>query len=543
MTAGTSAAGRFVGQSVLRREDPRLLTGHGRYVDDVMLPGMLHCTFVRSDVARGRITRLDVSAARALEGVLAVLTAADLNARAGPMQPTLLLNVPGAPLRPLAEDDVRFVGDPIALVVAASRYIAEDAADLVEVDIDADAAVLDMEAALEEGASLVHSELPSNLGAEMAFPIMPELEALLRGEGAAHVVTRTYRQNRQTNVPMETRGIVVEYEPAGGSLHAHLSTQNPHEAKLAISRITGVAAHLVRVSAPDVGGGFGQKFFTQRDELTVALAARHLGRTLKWIEDRRENLIASNHARADVAECTFALDGDGRLLGTYIDHLEDAGAYPVGATGGAGQLVAILFTGPYKAPLAACRTRSVWTNTCGRGAYRGPWMFETVAREQMVDDAARAVGMDPLEWRRRNVVPTAELPYTLPTGLPLEYASPAETLEQAAQLIGYDEFRREQQRALTEDGRLLGIGMGLYVEPEHGHDGPARHRDRGRARAPHRLGDGRARHRLARPGHRDDDGAGRGRGARHRHRRRCRCPRRHECDRRSDAAPAEAAPR
>jgi carbon-monoxide dehydrogenase large subunit len=463
-----TSAGRFVGQSVLRREDPRLLTGHGRYVDDVMVPGMLHCNFVRSDVARGRITRLDVSAARALDGVLAVLTAADLNAHAGSMQPTMLLKIPGAPLRPLAEDDVRFVGDPIAFVVAESRYVAEDAADLVEVDIEPDTPVLDIQCALEDGAPLVHPELASNLGAEMAFPIAPELAALLRGEGAAHVVTRRFFQHRQTNVPMETRGIVVEYEPAGGALRAHLSTQNPHEAKLAISRVTGVPVHLVRVSAPDVGGGFGQKFFTQRDELVVALAARRLGRTLKWIEDRRENLIASNHARADVGECTFALDDDGRLLGTYIDHLEDAGAYPVGATGGAGPLVALLFTGPYKAPMAACRTRSVWTNTCGRGAYRGPWMFETVAREQMVDEVARAIGMDPLEWRRRNVVPTGELPYTLPTGLALEYASPAETLEQAAQMIGYDDFRREQQRALTDNGRLLGIGIGLYVEPSTG---------------------------------------------------------------------------
>src|SRR5262249_15289802 len=187
-----------------------------------------------------------------------------------------------------------------------------------------------------------------------------------------------------------------DYEPATGAIHAHLSTQNPHEAKLAISRVTGIRPHLVRVSAPDVGGGFGQKFFTQRDELTIALAAHRLRRSLKWIEDRRENLIASCHARAAIGACTFAVDAAGRLLGTYIDHVEDSGAYPVGAAGGAGALVAMLFTGPYKVPLAASRTRSVWTNTCARGAYRGPWMFETVAREQMVDEVARELGIDPL---------------------------------------------------------------------------------------------------------------------------------------------------
>src|SRR5258707_10616356 len=155
----TSTAGRFVGQSVKRREDPRLLTGHGRYVDDVVLPGMLHCTFVRSDVARGRIVRVDTEAAAALEGVTAVLTAADLNPHAGEMQPTLLLTTPGAPLRPLADGDVRFVGEPIVLIVASSRYVAEDAADLVEVDIDSDPAVIDVEHALDDGVPIVHPEL------------------------------------------------------------------------------------------------------------------------------------------------------------------------------------------------------------------------------------------------------------------------------------------------------------------------------------------------------------------------------------------------
>jgi carbon-monoxide dehydrogenase large subunit len=465
--SATGNAGRFVGQSVRRREDPRLLTGHGRFVDDVMFPGMLHCTFVRSDIARGRITRVDVSAARALDGVHAVFTAADLNPHAETLQPTLLLEMPGAPLRPLADGDVRFVGEPVALVVASSRYVAEDAAELVEVDVESEPAIVDVEMALAPGAPLVHPERDSNVGAEMEFPIAPELQALLDG-GAPHVIRRSFRQHRHTPVPMETRGIVAQYEPSAGEMRVWMSTQNPHEAKQAIARVAGIPAHLVRVQAPDVGGGFGQKFFAQREELTVALAARRLGRTLKWIEDRRENLIASNHARTDVADCVFALGADGTLLGSYIDHVEDSGSFPVGASGGAGALVGILFTGPYKVPLASMRTRSVWTNTCARGAYRGPWMFETVAREQMVDAVARELGIDPLEWRRANVVPTAELPYTLPTGLTLEMVSPADTLEQAAAIIDYDEFRLAQQRALTEDGRLLGIGIGLYVEPSTG---------------------------------------------------------------------------
>jgi carbon-monoxide dehydrogenase large subunit len=464
-----STAGRFVGQKVLRREDPRLLTGHGRFVDDVMLPGMLHCTFVRSDVARGRIVSVDATTARAVDGVVAVFTGADLNGTAGTLQPTLLLEMAGAPHRPLAETDVRFVGDPIALVVATSRYLAEDAAELVEVEIELEPPIVGMEAALSDGAELVHPELGSNVGQEISFPVAPELASLLRGEGDdVRVVTHTLRHHRQTPVPMETRGIVARYEPSSGELRAWMSTQNPHEAKLAIARVTGAAPHLVRVSGDDVGGGFGQKFFAQREELVVALAARRLGRALKWIEDRRENLIASNHARTDVAECTWALTTDGRLLGSYVDHVEDAGAFPIGATGGAGALVGILFTGPYRCERASMRTRSVWTNTCGRGAYRGPWAFESIAREQLVDIAARELGIDPLEWRRRNVVQTSELPYTLPTGISFDHVSPAATLEQAVAMIGYDEFRAEQARAFAADGRLFGIGLGLYVEPSTG---------------------------------------------------------------------------
>jgi len=185
------SAGRFVGQSVQRVEDPRLLTGHGRYVDDVTVPGMLHCAFVRSDVARGSIVRVDASAARALDGVVAVLTADDLNAHAGSMQPTILLTMAGAPLRPVAGGDVRFVGEPVALVVAESRYVAEDAAELVDVEIDPERAVVDVERALDDDAPLVHPELDSNVGAEMAFPIAPELQALLDGPDAAHVVRRS----------------------------------------------------------------------------------------------------------------------------------------------------------------------------------------------------------------------------------------------------------------------------------------------------------------------------------------------------------------
>ena len=461
-------AGRFVGQSVRRKEDPRLLTGRGTYVDDVVVPGMLHAAFLRSDIARGRITRLDVDAARALDGVRAVLTAADLNHRAvGPMLPSMFADGrqgPSAPMRALADGDVRFVGDPIAIVLAESRYVAEDACELVEVDYEQQRAVVDFERS-EDDPELVHPELGSNVAGRMASPPDPELEEILAT--APHVVTETFYQGRSTNVPMETRGIVAEWEPYGGQLHVRMSSQNPHEVRLCCSRILGVPEHCIRVSQSDVGGGFGQKYFMPREEMVVVLAAHLLGRPVKWIEDRRENLLASNHARTDRAVVTMALDDEGQILGARLDHLEDSGAYPMGGTGGVGMFVALLFPGPYRVPKLAWSTTAVWTNTCGRGAYRGPWMFETVAREQMLDVVARTIGIDPLELRRRNVVHREDLPYPAVSGMVYDHVSPEETLEQAAAIVGYDDFRATQRSARAE-GRFLGIGIGLYIEPQTG---------------------------------------------------------------------------
>jgi carbon-monoxide dehydrogenase large subunit len=226
-----------------------------------------------------------------------------------------------------------------------------------------------------------------------------------------------------------------------------------------------VPEHRVRVIGADVGGGFGQKFFMQRDEQIVVAAAVKTGRVVKWIEDRRENLIASNHARADRITVEVAVDADGRMLAAKLDHLEDCGAYPMGGTGGVGPFVAMLFPGPYHIARLGFVSTAVWTNTCGRGAYRGPWMLETVAREEIVDLVARQIGMDPLEVRRVNVLQVDELPHTTPMGMELDHVTPAETLEQAVEIIGYDAFREEQRAAFERDGRLLGIGIGLYVEP------------------------------------------------------------------------------
>src|SRR5262249_17627459 len=242
-----------------------------------------------------------------------------------------------------------------------------------------------------------------------------------------------------------------------------VSTQPPHAVRTVTSRITGGPERCIRVRMGDVGGGFGQKAYLARDEQIVLLAAYHLGIPIKWIEDRRENLVAATSSRADRCTVTIAADDEGQLLGIALDHLDDVGAYPIVPSAGA--MASVIFTGPYRIPKMAVTSRSAYTNTCPRAPYRGPWQFETFAREQAVDALARKMGCDPLELRRRNVLRRAELPYPLPIGLPLVNVSPQETLEQAAGLAGYDAFRARQRTELAA-GRLIGIGIGLYIEPQ-----------------------------------------------------------------------------
>lgn len=450
-------------EGTLRREDVRLLAGRGEFVNDVRPSGTLHAAFLRSPMASGRITRLDVSAARALDGVVAVLTAADLNPKAGPMRPTPMLEADEPALLPLADERIHFAGEPVALVVARDRYVAEDALELIELEIEPGRPVLDPRTATDDTAELVYPQTGSNLYHDMASPVRPRLQRAL--EDSPHIVRATVHQQRHANAPLETRGVVASYDRETGELWANISTQNPHESKLALSRVTGVAPTQVRVTARDVGGSFGLKFWTGREELTVALAARLLGRTIKWIEDMRENLTASTHARTDSATATFALDEDGHILGSYVEHVEDCGAYPTGVIGKAGPFVGMVFTAPYRIPLHAFHFRSVRTNTCPRGAFRGPWAFATVAREQMLDQVARAVGLDPLELRRRNVVAADEFPYTLPTRLVLDHVTPSEGLEEVARRLDYERLRERQRQLFEADGRLLGIGLAMCVEP------------------------------------------------------------------------------
>ena len=473
--AASPAAARYVGQSVARLEDPRLLTGRGRYVANMTPPGTGHVAFARSTRARARITRLDVTAAASLDGVWAAWTAADLNGEVGSLRGSLVLPGGGGPPdHLLADGDVRFVGDPVAVIVAASPAAAADAVELIEIDYDDQAPVLDFETAADRD-DLVHPELGANLSnSAEAWP--PEVDDAMAGADAS--VQATITQNRQANAPMETRGLLAEWRAFDETLDVWISTQSPHETALAAARTLGLAVHQVRVHMGDVGGGFGQKVFLGREEFAVMVCARRLGRPVRWIEGRSENLTSSNHARRDRAEVGLGATADGRFVAATIDHLEDNGAYANGGSPGNGTMACVHLPGPYRIGSVGWRTSSVYTNTCGRGAYRGPWQIESVARELSVDMLARELGIDPLELRRRNVLRAEDLPHDTATGLTYDRISPAECLDQVAEMIDYDGFRAAQHdaraaigHAATPEGgspgagTLPGVGLAVYVEP------------------------------------------------------------------------------
>ncbi|HEV3354176.1 MAG TPA: xanthine dehydrogenase family protein molybdopterin-binding subunit, partial [Acidimicrobiales bacterium] len=459
MTAGA----RFVGQRVARREDARFLTGRGQYVDDLTLPGTLHVAFARSDVARGRITSVDTTAAAAVPGVVAVLVASDLDRLTGEHfvdgeSPDLGYT---RPFCVLADGDVRFVGDPMAMVVAESRYIAEDAVDALDIVVDPEDPVIDPGRALEDGAPLVHPGSSSNLLYELPGGDTGPFDDAIAS--APVVVTETFRQHRYATVPLETRGILASWDPGAGELSVWTSTQGPHGARLYLARLLGIDDSQVRVVMPDVGGSFGLKMHPSREEIAVVLATRILGRPVKWIQDRRENLMSDHHAREDDVTMTVAVDDEGTILALKAEFVESCGAYPA-AFSSATPFTTMIFPGPYRVPACAASARTVHTNTAGRGSYRGPWMIETVGREQVLDRVAARLGMDPLDLRRRNVIGEHELPYALPTGVFYDQMTAAATLEQAAELIGYEHLR-EQQKAWRAEGRLVGIGVSLLAEP------------------------------------------------------------------------------
>ena len=421
---------------------------------------MLHACFVRSPFARARVVGIDTSAALALDGVHAVFTAEDLHPDVhDPWYTIIGKEIPDTPRPPMAEGEVRFVGDLVALVVAEDRYVAEDAAELVDVDYDPLPDVSDYVEA-HGSSELVHQGYEGNVAGYLRGRKPEAVDEACAS--AALVVTETIHQQAYVPVPMETRGIIVEW--SGGELTIWTGTQAPHEVRAFCSRLLGLDEHRIRVIMRDTGGGFGQKVNPLREDMCLMLAARKLPAAVKWIEDRRENLLAAGQARHEHGEAKMAFAEDGALLAAYIDHVQDVGAYPTPWPVGTAAAVGMIFPGPYRIPAAGWTTTSVFSNTAGRTAYRGPWQFESVAREMLLDIAARRMDVDPIDLRRRNLLGLEDLPYRNANGMTYDHISPSEVFELGLEMLDYEAFRREQAEA-REAGRYLGVGTCSYVEP------------------------------------------------------------------------------
>ena len=449
-------AARYIGARVPRKEDGRLLTGKGTFVDDVTLPGMLHVAFVRSPIARGRIRTIDTAVARTMPGVEAVLTVADLDAI-----PCTLLSfflVPTEiPVPLLARDRVCHVGDPVAMVIATDRYLAEDAASLVAVDYDEEDPVVTLADAMR--AAPIHPGTPSNCAAEMGAPADPELEAVLAE--APYLLTRTVRHGRISQSPMETRGVVATRQ-GGEELLVYITCQSPHMIQRVLQQSFALENMAVRVIAKDVGGSFGLKNSPWREEMATIAAVLLLDRPIKWIEDRWENLVSANQAREQEMTTRIAFRKDGTLIAAHADYHSNNGAYPQGAD--ANLAVHLFMWAAYKMPRPAFLTRGWYTNTIGLAAYRGPWAMESLARETMLDLAARELGIDPIEIRRRNLITRADQPTVTPLGIPLEDITPAECLDKLLETFDIAAFRQEQAAA-RRAGCYLGLGIATYIEP------------------------------------------------------------------------------
>jgi carbon-monoxide dehydrogenase large subunit len=457
-----TTAGRFVGRSVRRVEDPRLLTGRGRYTDDVDLPRTLELAFVRSPVPHATIASVDLAAARTAPGVERVLAIGDLD-ELGIGEMPLTSVMPGQrcvsyPL--LARGRVRFVGEPVAVVVAESRYLAEDAAELVEVEYDPLPVVTDPLQALEPDAPLLHEEWGTN----EIVGISNASGDVERALAEADVVVRErFRSHRYTSVPLEGRAAVADVGE-DGVLTFRLSSQAPHRARTHLAALLGWPEHRLRVVTPFVGGGFGLKDHFYSEEALVALVAVQSGRPARWVEDRHEHFIASVHAREQLHDVELAARADGTILGLrdrivadYGGRLERVGIGPLGTT-----LVAM--PGPYRFSSYRADAVAVATNKVPSGGYRGFGITQAVfVMERAVDRLARELGMDPAELRRLNFVRPDEFPYASASGLAYDSGDYGAALDRALELAEYDAWR-ERQAAWRGEGRYVGVGICSYVE-------------------------------------------------------------------------------
>jgi carbon-monoxide dehydrogenase large subunit len=463
----------LVGTRTPRVEDPRLLTGQGRYVDDLSPAGTLHAAFVRSPVPHGRLVLVDATAARAVPGVALVLTAADLTREnAGPVggadwfRPVGPEGLATPAYPPLADGKVRFAGEAVAMVVAESRAVAEDACELVEVEIEPLEPITGIADALDPALPPLFDDVGTNVFFRDARTYGDPDAAFARAD---KVVTLHIANQRIANVPMEGRAGLAEPGPGPGELTYHVAHQNPHAIRATLGALMHEPLDRFTVKCGDIGGSFGQKAYTMREDVCVCVAARRLGQPVKWIEDRAENFLAAGHARDEVLDVEAAVTDDGTILGVRVRMTVDQGAYQLTTLPSTvyATLARVLFPNAYRIRDYSFETTIVATNKATYVAYRGPWESETWARERLLDVIAAELGLEPVDVRARNLLGADELPSKMVTGPTLAFVTARETLEQVVERADLPAFRAEQAAAVRA-GRYLGIGVATYIEASPG---------------------------------------------------------------------------
>ena len=458
-----------VGRARLRKEDARLITGRTRWTDNITLPGLLHLAILRSPVAHAKIVSIDASAARERSGVVAVFTGADLAAEQGslPCAWPVTEDMKAPPHPALAVDTVNFAGEAVAVVVARSAYAAADALEAIEVDYEDLPVVLDMEAALADGAALVHPDLGTNRSALWVFD---SAEAGTGGNvedaiGSAEVVVkRRFRQQRLIPAFMEPRSVVVD--PTGEQYVVWSATQIPHVLRVMLALTLSIPEHKLRVVAPDVGGGFGGKLQVTPEEVLTFLCAARLNKPVKYTESRSDSLLSAHHGRDQIQDLTITATRDGKVTGLKVELMADMGAYLGLVTPGVPILGAFMYNAIYKIPAYRFACTNVFTNKTWTDAYRGAGRPEaTFAIERMMDELAAELGMDPMRLRRQNWITHEEFPFTTVAGLTYDSGNYEAATDRAMELFDYDGLRREQaERRDRGDVVQLGVGISTYTE-------------------------------------------------------------------------------
>ncbi len=450
----------YIGKPIPRKEDLRFLTGRGRFIDDISLPRMLYAAFLRSPYAHARITSIDVSGALQ-SGAVAAFTGQEINKMCGGIRVDVPRGRRGFVVKPLADGKVRYVGEPVAVVVANDPYTARDALEYISVDYERIDPVVDPLEASKPGAPIIHDDFPDNV-CFTRKRVYGDVEAAFRE--ADKVIEVQLRIQRLVPSAMECRGVLAVFDEGVGYLRIWATKQFPHDFRGWTAEALGIPESKIHVIAPDIGGAFGSKLEHYPEDVVIPLLAKQLGRPVKWVETRSENFHSTTHGRGSAAWVEAAVKSDGRLLGVRARILTDLGAYPYFSTIQVPEGIIGMLPGCYKLRGLEAEVTGVFTNKVPTAAYRGAGRPEaSYIIERTMDRIARELGIDPAEVRRRNFIRPEEFPYETITGHKYDSGNYEQALNKALEIVGYEELRRRQSE-LRAAGKLLGIGISSYVE-------------------------------------------------------------------------------